>query len=238
MRIGFFDSGIGGLTTLKTSVELLGGGDYVYLADDKRAPYGLLDGEQLYKIGKTNVEYLIRLGCECVVIGCNTMTAVVKKRLETVFPNIYIVGTEPAVLPAVKENLKVALLATPVTAGSTRIRELLDMCRGKVTVYPTSSLAGIIENSDLDSVFLEKYVKNNLKQLNEFDAVVLGCTHYVYLTPYIQKIYPHIKIYDGNLGVASRLKSLVGEQNTRFKCLFLSTTGKQNQKLQNIFSKI
>ena len=135
-------------------------------------------------------------------------------------------------------NFKIALLSTPTTAGSKRVKELLDMSIGKVSVYPISSLAGIIENSDLDEKILLSYAKNNLKYLNTYDAVVLGCTHFVYLAPYIQKIYPNIKIYDGNLGVATRLKSLIGEQSTPFKCLFLSTKGAQNPKCQKIFSKI
>ena len=238
MRIGFFDSGIGGLTTMCTSLKILGGGDYVYLADDKNAPYGLLPEEELFKIGKKNIEYLLRLGCETIVIGCNTMTAVAKKKLEQIFSDINLVGTEPAVLPAVKENLKVALLVTPMTAGSKRMKELLDMSLGKVTVYPISSLAGIIEKSNLDNVILENYVKSNLKQLKDFDAVVLGCTHFVYLTDYIKKAYPHIRIYDGNLGVATRLKSLIGEQPDPFRCLFLSTEENQSQKLQKIFCNL
>lgn len=235
MRIGFIDSGIGGLTTMRECVKTLGGGEFVYLADELNAPYGTKKEGELLQIGIKNVEFLKRLGASVIVLACNTLTSTTANKLRSIYEEITFVGVEPAILPAVKENLKVALLCTPLTAGSSRVKELLSLSRGKVSVYPISSLAGIIENTVLDYVVLEKYVKNNLKYLSDFDAVVLGCTHYVYLAPYIKKIYPNLKIYDGNLGVATRLKSIVGEQKSPLKYLFFDSNGKQSEKCRKIF---
>lgn len=236
MRIGFLDSGIGGITTLAQSVKALGGGDYVYLADTKNAPFGNKSFEELCNVGKSGISFLKRLGCEYVVLACNTLTANAKADLVKLFPEITFIGTEPAVLPATRECLKVALLATPSTIKSQRMQELLGKCRGQVTCYPLASLAGIIENSIFDLPLLHKYVENNLIQLLSYDAVVLGCTHFVYLKEMIASHFPKIKIYDGNVGVATRLKALVGEQKTPLRCQFFDSKGKKSEKCEKIFS--
>lgn len=236
MRIGFLDSGIGGLTTMSVCAKSLGGGDFVYLADEKNAPYGIKDKTDLIQIGQNGVKFLSRLGCKVIVLACNTLTAIAKPKLCLTYPNITFIGVEPAVIPASKENLKVALLATPRTIGSERVKALLQSCRGKVTAYPISSLATIIENYSEDSEFLTRYAERNLKYLFDYDAVVLGCTHFIYLRPIIEKVFPNIKIYDGNLGVATRLKSIVGEQNIPLRCNFFTTNGANSEKCRKIFS--
>ena len=133
MRIGFFDSGIGGLTTMRECVKVLDGGDFVYLSDDKNAPYGVKDIAELMQIGENGVKFLSRLGCNVIVLACNTLTATIKPKLCLSYPNITFIGVEPAVKPASKENLRVALLATPRTIGSERVKSLIQSCRGKVT---------------------------------------------------------------------------------------------------------
>ncbi len=235
MRIGFLDSGAGGLTTMCQTVEILGGGDYVYLADTANAPYGNKSLDELIRIGAKAIERLKGFGCECVVIGCNTMTACAKRELEKKFRDIVLVGTEPALKPAIGECLRVALLATPATIGSERCRELISSCRGQVTSYPQTSLAGIIEEIVPDTSLLDGYALKNLSFLKKYDAVVLGCTHFVYLRPYIEKHYPHVKIFDGNLGVASRVKALIGKQKAPSKYVFLDTSDKNGEKHQKIF---
>lgn len=238
MRIGILDSGIGGLTTLSEVVKSLKGGDYVYLADSANAPYGTKNKKELLETGIKNVKFLKRLGCTCIVLGCNTLTANTKVELMKVFPEIIFVGTEPAVLPATRECTSVALLATPATISSRRMQDLLLECRGQVTSFPLSSLAGIIENSIPDVYSLEKYVNNNLSYLDNFDAVVLGCTHFVFLRKILANRFKKLKIFDGNIGVATRVKSLIGERKVGFKCLFFDSYGKKEEKCEKIFCQI
>lgn len=212
-RIGVFDSGIGGLSTLSAIMRELGGGDFVYLADDKNAPFGIKSDVELLKIGREGISTLVNLGCKHVVIACNTMTATCKSRLVEEY-DINIIGTEPALMPAIKECTRVALLATPATIGSSRVQELLLKCRGQVTSYPNCNLAGIIEGVAPDWDIMKEYVKKNCQYLSDYDGLVLGCTHYVHIKESFSEVFPHLKIYDGNDGVARRLATFVKKANT------------------------
>lgn len=207
-RIGIFDSGIGGLTTLSSIIKLLGGGDYVYLADDKNAPFGQKSEGELTKIGRQGIQTLVNLGCNHVVLACNTMTATCKARLVDEV-GINIIGTEPAIAPAIKECTKVALIATPSTLGSNRVRELMLSSRGQVSSFPQVNLAGIIESVAPDWSILYPYVRKNFHYLSDYDGLVLGCTHYVHIREVFKSIFPDIKIFDGNDGVARRVATFV-----------------------------
>lgn len=224
-RIGIFDSGIGGLTTLRAIRERLNGGDFVYLADDLSAPFGLKSEGELMKIGRENIKTLVNLGCSHVVIACNTMTASCKSRLVKEF-KVNIIGTEPALIPAVKECMRVALLATPATVGSSRVQELLLECRGQVTTYPQCNLAGIIEGVAPDWTIMKCYVEKNCHYLSDYDGLVLGCTHYVHIKDIFSEVFPHLKIFDGNDGVSRRVESLVPKPKTyKLRVYTTSRTG-------------
>lgn len=235
-RIGVFDSGIGGLSTLSAIMRELGGGDFVYLADDKNAPFGTKSDVELLKIGREGINTLVNLGCKHVVIACNTMTATCKRRLVDEY-DINIIGTEPALIPAIKECTRVALLATPATIGSSRVQELLLKCRGQVTSFPNCNLAGIIEGVAPDWCIMKEYVKKNCHYLSDYDGLVLGCTHYVHIKGCFSEVFPHIKIYDGNDGVARRVKGFVKQQqSSRIRVYTTSRTGED--RYMRIFDKI
>ncbi|MBQ2714063.1 MAG: aspartate/glutamate racemase family protein, partial [Clostridia bacterium] len=228
-RIGVYDSGIGGLTTLGEIIKNLGGGNYVYLADNANAPFGCKEPEELYSIGRLGVSELIKLGCNYVVLGCNTMTTI-KPLLEKAFPSIRFIGIEPAVLPAVRECCRVAVLATPTTISSEKVQRLVEPYKARVTCYPNSNLAGIIERLAPDFSTMDRYVEKTCGYLKDYDAVVLGCTHFVYLRETISKVFPHIKIYDGNEGVGKRVKELVGIGKGEEKVkIFTTDRGEENR---------
>lgn len=224
-RIGIFDSGIGGLTTLRAIRERLGGGDFVYLADDFNAPFGSKSEGELMKIGREGIKTLVNLGCSHVVLACNTMTATCKSQLTKEF-KVNLIGTEPALIPAVKECARVALLATPATVGSSRVQELLLECRGQVTSFPQRNLAGIIEGVAPDWTIMSSYVKKNCHYLSDYDGLVLGCTHYVHIKDIFYDVFPHLKIFDGNDGVSRRVSSFVNKPDTyRLRVYTTSRTG-------------
>ena len=103
MKIGFFDSGIGGLTVLKEAIKILPNEDYIYYADTVNAPYGTKLRETVRKHIFTAVEFLSTLGVDILVIACNTATSVAANELRSnyFFP---IVGMEPAVKPAIEKK--------------------------------------------------------------------------------------------------------------------------------------
>ena len=232
-RIGIFDSGIGGLTTMHSIVERLGGGDYVYLADDKNAPFGNKTECELMNIGRRGVSSLINYGCKHVVLACNTMTATCKAKLSEEF-DVNIIGTEPALKPAVSECTRVALLSTRATVSSPRLQELLLSCRGQVTCYPQCNLAGIIESIAPDWDIMYKWVAKNCHYLVDYDGLVLGCTHYIHIKDVFSELFPRIKIYDGNDGVARRVEYFVKEKS-EFNLKIHTTSKKGEDRYKRIF---
>lgn len=237
-RIGVFDSGIGGLTTLAEIVNHRNGGDYVYYADCENSPFGTKGDAELYAIGKRAVEKLVSYGCNHVVLGCNTMTAVAKRRLVEEFPYINIIGTEPALLPAVRECTSVALLATPSTVASRRVQDLLLECRGQVACYPNPNLAGIIEGVAPDYCIMKKYLLSTCSYLVDYDALVLGCTHFVHVKEVFQECFPRIKIFDGNEGVARRVGSFVPKESGLLTLQIHTNPTDREDRYKKIFDKI
>ena len=115
-KIGILDSGIGGTSTLEEIKKLLPNEDYIYYADSKNNPYGEKTPEEIYKIVKNIVEFLIAKNTKLIVLACNTATTRCLKKLKKEYPNMLFVGTVPAIKVACDNNFKHTLvLATPST---------------------------------------------------------------------------------------------------------------------------
>ena len=110
MKIGFYDSGLGGIKTLKDIIDMGLNEEIYFLADEKNKPYGTKKVEEVKNIAIENVQKLVDLGCKIVVVACNTATSVAIEILREKFPQIEIIGTEPAVKLAVKEQSKKKIL--------------------------------------------------------------------------------------------------------------------------------
>ena len=125
-KIGILDSGIGGTSTLEEIKKLLPNEDYIYYADSKNNPYGEKTPEEIYKIVKNIVEFLIAKNTKLIVLACNTATTRCLKKLKIEYPNMLFVGTVPAIKVACDNNFKHTLvLATPSTIDSERTKELI-----------------------------------------------------------------------------------------------------------------
>lgn len=211
MKIGVVDSGIGGITTLSALINQVGA-DYIYVADHAFAPYGNKPSHMVRHRLVEIVEYLIGMGVQAVVIACNTATAVgVEYLRERV--SIPVIGTEPAIMPALRAcNGSIAVLTTPLTAATERFRRLISMAPDRLQVVTMPTLASQIEMGLDDLTEISQAVARRL-QPYAFCGVVLGCTHYVYLRPYLNEIYRD-NVFDGNLGIARRLRAIVGSGNT------------------------
>lgn len=216
-KIGVFDSGKGGLTTLNEIKKLLPNEDYVYYADSKNNPYGNKTDEALYVIVKNVMDKLITKNVKLIVVACNTATVKCIEKLRHDYPNILFVGTEPAIKVACDNNYKNTLvLATPGTINSERTNELIKKNKKnnqQIYLLPCEGLANAIENSDqikinnLLDLYLKEYENKNI------DSIVLGCTHYPIISEKIQLMFPNSKLIDGNLGVAKRVKQVLEENN-------------------------
>ena len=232
-KIGVFDSGIGGLTTLKEIRKILPNEDYIFYADSKNNPYGDKTTEELFNITKDIVDYLIKENVKLIVIACNTATTKCIKLLREEYNNIIFVGTEPAIKVACDNNYKNTLvLATPGTINSERTCELInDFKKENENIYLVSCdyLANAIENKQDEKIdkLLHKYLDEYTNK--KIDAIVLGCTHYPIIKDKIQKFFPESDIIDGNIGVAKQVKyqletnNLLNNQDKKGTLKFIQT---------------
>lgn len=225
-KIGIFDSGIGGLTTLNEIKKLLPNENYIFYADSKNNPYGEKTTEELLKITRNIVNYLLKKGVKIIVIACNTATTKCISTLRKEYPNTIFVGTEPAIKVACDNNYKNTLvLATPGTISSDRTHELIEKYKKNnenIYLVACDGLANAIERNNQNDVdnLLKKYLKQY--QTYNIDAIVLGCTHYPIIKDKIQSYFPNSKIIDGNIGVAKRVKFILETNN------LLSNTNKSS----------
>ena len=180
-KIGIFDSGIGGLTTLEAITDLLPNEDYVYYADRKNNPYGNKSDEELYDIVNKVVRKLFKENVKLIVIACNTATTKCISKLRENYPDMIFIGTEPAIKVACDNNYKNTLvIATPGTIASERTQELLVKNKKdneNIELIACDNLANAIENYDnkkIDEILHKYFDKYKDKDI---DAVVLGCTH-------------------------------------------------------------
>ena len=198
MKIGIFDSGMGGLVVAKSIIARLPEYDYVYLGDTARVPYGNRSQELIYQFTEQAVEKLIELGCGLIIIACNTASAEALCRIQQVYlpekaPTVRVLGvlipaTEAAVLRT--KNNRIGILATASTVASgAYVREVKKLLPESIVIQQAAPLlVPFIENRELEHVqpILEAYVKPLIEQ--GVDTVILGCTHYPILRNQITQI--------------------------------------------------
>ena len=216
--IGFFDSGVGGLSILRACEDVLWGYPVYYYGDNANAPYGNRPIYETRAYVREAFDFFKRMDAVAVVIACNTVTALLidELRSEYAFP---IVGVEPAILPAAKEGKRLLVVATKATASSLRLQKLIDRARAaypdvEITVFGSEKLAGLVESGFAGGASeLSAYLP-----AENPDCVVLGCTHYSFLSERIGEYYG-AKVFDGNEGVAQRLSIVLNllEKSARKK---------------------
>lgn len=216
--IGFFDSGVGGLSVLQESRKLLPNENYIYFGDSKNAPYGVKDVKEVRALTYKAVEFLLDKGSKAIVIACNTATSAAVRDLRITYPNVPIVGIEPAVKPAVNLNTNKAIIimATPMTIKEKKFNNLMDKYKNDADIrpMPCSGLVEFIESGNIDSHEIKEYLKDKYKAYSrdEIGAIVLGCTHYPFVKNMIKVIIgDDIPIIDGGMGTCKELKRRLTE---------------------------
>ncbi|MEC8175542.1 MAG: glutamate racemase [Bacteroidota bacterium] len=191
--IGFFDSGIGGITIWESVNRLLPNENTIYLADSKNSPYGKKPNDELTNISKENVEFLINKKCKLIVVACNTATTNSINFLRKSY-NLPFIGIEPAIKPAALNTKtgKIGVLATKGTLGSSLFEKTSNIHGQNVEIIEQHGLGlveliekGIYSGSKIDSL-LKEYLNPMLE--NNIDKLVLGCTHYPLIKKSIKKI--------------------------------------------------
>lgn len=206
MRIGIFDSGIGGVTVLKKALEYLPDAEYIYYADTKNVPYGVKKGHEVLGHVFEAFNFLSQKDIQIAVIACNTATsvAVSELRKKYTFP---IIGMEPAIKPAILNNSgkKILVLATSLTLQERKFEELICSLDKQQRVHKLAldELVVYAEQFNFDSETVIHYLQEKLSNIDfaEYETIVLGCTHFVYYSKIIQEIAgKNISVIDGNEG--------------------------------------
>lgn len=219
MKIGFFDSGIGGLSVLHHAIKILPEEEYLFYMDSDHVPYGERTKEEILTYAKDAVSFMVSHDCKAVVMACNTATAVAAGTLREQF-SIPIIGIEPAIKPAVanSKNKRVLVIATPVTVREKKLKLLIDRVdeEHQVDLLALPKLVHYAEKLEFDTQECFQYLKAELTRfpLENYAELVLGCTHYNYFKNVYRRIIPEsMRIIDGNEGTVNQLRRLLAQRN-------------------------
>ena len=199
--IGVFDSGIGGLSVLKALRAALPHEDFIYLADNGHAPYGERDTVHVLARSRAVTQHLVDQKIKALVVACNTATAAAIDLLRIEHPHLPIIGVEPAVKPAValSQTGRIGVMATRSTLASARFQALLGAQAGlaEFVLQPCDGLADAIERGasiDHATEIIAACARNTSAmglfgtQPGQIDTLVLGCTHYPFVSEHLQAL--------------------------------------------------
>ena len=216
MRIGLFDSGIGGLSVLYEAMRAMPQAEFLYYADCDRAPYGEKTEAEVSAYVFEAVDFLLREGAEAIVLACNTATSVAVKALRRSY-DVPIIGMEPAVKRAVDiaHSGRILVTGTPITLRGDKLRDLIGELDAshRVDLLPLPGLVKLAERGEFNSPAVTEYLESRLQgfDLGSTSGLVLGCTHFNYFKDTFRALLPpHVHIVDGNGGTVRQLIRRVG----------------------------
>ncbi|MBR5302133.1 MAG: glutamate racemase [Clostridia bacterium] len=210
--IAVFDSGVGGVSVLRELMALMPQERYLYFGDSANAPYGTRPTAEVRALTLAAAQKLMARGCKALVVACNTATAAAIKDLREIYPEKIIIGIEPALKVAADHfpGKAVGVLATPVTLREEKFDILLQRFAGICAVHklPAPGLAELVERGMAESAEAEALLTPLLTPYkDQFAAVVLGCTHYPFAAPVIQRLVGrNTALLDGGPGTARQTR--------------------------------
>ena len=214
LPVGFFDSGLGGLSVLKAALQLLPDENYLYLGDSANAPYGSRPVEEIRAMTFTGIEKMRERGIKALVIACNTATAAAVTQVREKYPEMPVIGIEPALRPAVVRSRggQIVVMATPMTLRQQKFQNLLHHFSDQawITPLPCEGLMEFVEQGNLEGPELDEYFHTHLDPLvtDLLESIVLGCTHYPFLRPYLRRYFAgrEVALIDGSEGTVRELR--------------------------------
>ena len=242
LRIGVFDSGLGGLTIVRAITKLIPNSEIFYIADTANAPYGEKSYEQIREYSLKITKYFVdNYSIDALVVACNTATSASITLLRENYPNLTIVGTEPGVKPALKvtKSKKIGVMATPATLAGQKYQSLVDrLCTDKEIKLFEQACPGLVEQIEAGEVLSNK----TLAMLEEWlapmkeagvDTIVLGCTHYPIASEAIKRVMKRdLKLIETGEAIARRLITLLGDyiESNGSGDIHIFATGKIDKK--------
>ncbi|MBQ6065347.1 MAG: glutamate racemase [Clostridia bacterium] len=219
--VGIFDSGLGGLTSLKAIKALLPHEDLVFFGDTARVPYGNRTREELLRFSEQNIRFLQSKDVKAVVVACNTSDAMARAEVQKEF-DLPIIGViDPSARLAAEATLTggVGVIGTHVTVTSGLFNLLIPLYNplAQVTAVETPKLVPLVESgktheTDAETVaVLNDYLAPF--QNGAIDTLVLGCTHYPLLAELIGKLLPGVTLINSGAAAAQRLKDTLTQMD-------------------------
>lgn len=218
--IGFFDSGLGGLTSVPVLKRTLPNEKVLYFGDTARTPYGSKSPETVCKFSAQIVDYLVSKNVKLIVIACNTVTAMALDMLRERHPDVPIVGViDPTARRVAADNApNVGIIGTKVTIESGVYAERIHELNPEISTYSLACPAfvplieeGIIDNEIMDLTI--KYYMDDFVKDNRIDSLILGCTHYPLIAPNINRLYPELRLYNSSAEVIRDVVEILTERD-------------------------
>lgn len=225
MKVGFFDSGIGGTCILNAFKAICPDVETEYIADTKHCPYGNRPPDEIIRLSDANVRKLLARGCGMVVVACNTATAAAIDYLRAHYPEVPFVGIEPAIKPAALRSKSgvVGVLATAGTFNGRLYNETKARFAKNVTVIAAVADEFVAEVERLrgrpveglkrsEYARVERLVRSRVEPLLKAgaDRIVLGCTHFPHLKSVIKKVCAgRAEVVDPSMAVARQAKRVL-----------------------------
>ena len=214
--IAVFDSGIGGISVLRELVRQMPGERFLYFGDSLNAPYGNRSTQQVRELTLDAARRLYDRGLKALVIACNTATSAAITELRQAYPDLIVVGIEPALKLAADRfpQGNVGIIATQVTLREEKLHQQLERFADmQVSLIPAPGLVELIESGKADAPETKQLLQTLLAPyVGKLDALVLGCTHYPFVRNSIgQIIGPGTTLLDGSDGTARHTRHLLEE---------------------------
>lgn len=242
--VGVLDSGVGGISILRALVEFMPYENFMYFGDSANAPYGEKTREEIRRLTMDNVAVLLEQGCKTIVVACNTATAAAIDQLREKYPDIPMIGLEPALKPAVlhKENSRIIVMATPFTLKEQKFEALKNRYkdRAEIISLPCPEIVRFVERQEIYSPELLFYLRRKFEPYlgQKIDAIVLGCTHFPFVRKAVQEVAGRdVILYDSALGVGKQVRhqlelhGLVNTSGERGQVTILNSKGEEGVRL-------
>ncbi len=215
--VGVFDSGVGGISVLQALVRELPHERFVYFGDSAHAPYGTKTEQAVCQRSCEIASWLVDQGAKAVVIACNTATSAAAAALRERYPQLPIIGIEPALKPAAlaPDHDRILVMATRTTLDLDKFHALARAygSDSMVLTQACPGLADLVEEGLADSAEMDALLDKLIGKYADMriDSVVLGCTHYPYLKRQISRILGDVVFFDGAHGTAAQLRRKLEE---------------------------
>ncbi len=216
--IGVFDSGIGGVSVLREIARRLPSEDLVYFADSANVPYGNRPLDEIERLSLAAADFLLRQGAKMIVVACNTASAAALAALRAAY-GVPFVGMVPAIKPAVarSQTRKVGVLATAGTFRGRLYHDVVERFADGVEVHTQvgQGLVELVEDGTVSGPVAEAAVARYVDPLLDagVDTLVLGCTHYPFLTPAIERVSGgRLTIVEPSPAIAAQVERVLAER--------------------------